>query len=47
MKVVINLFLSTSMFNIIWARPSATMVAKTASIVVGGRPKHSNGLITL
>ena len=28
------------------ARPPATMVAKTASIVIGGHPKHSNRLIT-
>ncbi len=35
------------MLNIIWAGPPATMVAETASIVVGGCPKHSNRLITL
>jgi hypothetical protein len=29
------------------ARPPATMVAETASIVIGGCPKHSNRLITL
>jgi hypothetical protein len=29
------------------ARPPATMVAKTASIILGGCPKHSNRLITL
>jgi hypothetical protein len=31
-----NLFLLTYMLNQIQARPPATMVAKTASIVVGG-----------
>jgi hypothetical protein len=36
MNVEINLFTSTFMFNQIRARPLATMVAKTASIVVGG-----------
>jgi hypothetical protein len=35
-KVEINLFLLTSVFNQIWARPPATMVAETASIVIGG-----------
>ena len=37
-KLFINIFLSTSMFNQSWAHPPATMVAKTASIVAGGRP---------
>jgi len=35
-KVEIILFLLTYMFNRIQARSPATMVAKTASIVVGG-----------
>jgi hypothetical protein len=37
---------STSMFNHIQACPLATMVAKTASIVVGGGPNNTNRLIT-
>jgi len=36
MNVEINLFMFTSMFNRIQAHPPATMVAETASIVVGG-----------
>jgi hypothetical protein len=35
-NVEINLFMSTSMLNGIWARLPATMVAKTVSIVGGG-----------
>ncbi len=30
------------MFNIIWARPPATMVAKTAPIVADGSPYDTN-----
>ncbi len=37
-NVEINLFLSTSMFNRIRARPTATMVAKAASTAVSGSP---------
>jgi hypothetical protein len=29
------------------ARPPTTMVAKTASIIIGRSPKHSNRLIIL
>ena len=36
--VDINIFLLTSMFIRIRARPPATMVAKTASLVVDGGP---------
>jgi hypothetical protein len=42
MNVEINLFTSTFMFNQIRARPLATMVAETASIVAGGGQKHTN-----
>jgi len=35
-NVEINLFLLISMFNRIQARPLVTMVAETASIVIGG-----------
>ncbi len=40
-KVVINLFLFTSMFNIIWACSPETKVAETAPIVADGSPYES------
>jgi hypothetical protein len=41
-KAEIKMFMSTSMFNHIWACPLVTMVAKTASIIVGGGPNNTN-----
>jgi hypothetical protein len=45
-KVEINIFMSTSMFNQIQARPQATMVAEMASIVAHGSPSYTNRPIT-
>jgi hypothetical protein len=45
-EVEINICMSTSMFNHIRACPPATMVAETASIVVGISPNNTKQLIT-
>jgi hypothetical protein len=41
-KIEIIIFMYTSILNQIWARSLATMVAETASIVVGGSPNKTN-----
>jgi hypothetical protein len=42
LRVEINLFMLTSMFNRIRALSPATMVAETASLVVGGSQYGTN-----